>query len=71
MEKPVQLRVRERIKELQTLENPLRHKDVRCLEGKLRGHYRLRVGEYHLVFGLDTQNETIAIHAIVPRGHAY
>ena len=34
------------------IENPLRHKDVRALEGKLKGFYRLRVGPYRVIFEL-------------------
>jgi mRNA interferase RelE/StbE len=52
-------------------ENPLRFKDVRPLEGKLDGFYRLRVGENRAIFELDGKNKRIGVLAIVPRGKAY
>jgi mRNA interferase RelE/StbE len=71
MERSVQIRIRDRIRQLAALENPLRHKDVRDLEGKLQGYYRLRVGEYRLIFELDPANKKIGIQAVAPRGKAY
>lgn len=71
MERPAQLRIRDRVKQLETLENPLRHKDVRDLEGKFQGYYRLRIGEYRLIFELDPTNRKISVNAIAPRGSAY
>lgn len=71
MERSAQLRLRDRISQLEAFENPLRHKDVRGLEGKLQGYYRLRVGGYRLIFELDHMNRKININAIAPRGSAY
>ena len=71
MERSTQHRIRARIRELEALQNPLGHKDVRGLEGKLQGYHRLRVGEYRLIFRLDVQNKMIRINAIAPRGQAY
>ena len=59
------------LEELARLENPLRHKDVRSLEGKLKGFYRLRVGEYRAIFELDPENKRIGLLALVPRGKGY
>lgn len=53
------------------MENPLRHKDVRSLEGKLRGYHRLRIGEYRAVFELDTEGGRIGVLAVIPRGEGY
>ncbi|MBP7707199.1 MAG: hypothetical protein KA243_08140 [Candidatus Aminicenantes bacterium] len=41
---------------LATLENPLRHKDVRALGDKLLGLYRFRIGEYRVIFELGSDN---------------
>lgn len=71
MERSVQLRIRDRIRQLEAFENPLRHKDVRALEGKLQGYYRLRIGEYRLIFELDPKSRKIMLSAIAPRGNAY
>jgi mRNA-degrading endonuclease RelE of RelBE toxin-antitoxin system len=56
---------------LATLENPLRHKDVRALEGRLLGLYRLRIGEYRVIFELGSDEAEIVVYAVVPRGKAY
>ena len=64
-------RILDGLQELGDTENPLRHKDVRPLEGKLKGFYRLRVGEYRFIFELDSENRRIGLLAIVPRGKGY
>jgi mRNA interferase RelE/StbE len=64
-------RILDRVEEFGDIENPLRHKDVRALEGKLRGFYRLRVGRYRVIFELDRENKRIGVLAIVPRGKGY
>ncbi len=64
-------RILDRLEELGDVENPLRHKDVRPLEGKLKGFYRLRVGKYRIIFELDRENRRIGLLAIVPRGKGY
>ena len=56
---------------LATLENPLRHKDVRALEGRLLGLYRFRIGEYRVIFELESGKTEIVVHAVEPRGKAY
>ena len=71
METSVHIRVLDQLDQLSALENPLRHKDVRSLEGKLRGYYRLRIGEYRFIFELDPMNRNIGVNSIVPRGNAY
>jgi len=69
--KKVSSRIIGRLEELGETQNPLRHKDVRALEGKLRAFYRLRVGEYRVIFELDPGNGRIGVLAIVSRGKGY
>jgi mRNA interferase RelE/StbE len=71
LEKPVRTRILARLEELGAAENPLRHKDIRPLEGKLEGFHRLRVGEFRLIIEFDETNKLIGAHAIVTRGKAY
>lgn len=71
LEKSITSRILVRLEELGESENPLRHKDVRPLEGKLRGFHRLRVGEYRLIVEFDTEHNRIGVLAVVPRGKAY
>lgn len=56
---------------LEITENPLLHQGVRPLIGKLKGFYRLRVGDFRIIFELDRQNKRIGVHVIAPRGNAY
>ena len=41
--------------------------DIRALSG--RDGYRIRVGDYRILFDIDDQN--IIVHDIAPRGQAY
>lgn len=69
--KRVSIRILDNLEVLGGLENPLRHKDVRPLEGELEGFFRFRVGEYRLIFEMDSPNRRIGILAIVIRGRGY
>ncbi len=71
LETDVSLRILDRLEELGGTENPLGHKAVRALEGKLKPFFRLRVGDYRIIFELDSGGKRIGILAIVPRGKAY
>ena len=64
-------RILQCLEELEDMENPLLHKDVRTLIGKMRGFYRLRIGEFRIIFELDRQDRRIGIHVIVSRKNAY
>ena len=71
LDKTASLRVLDRLGELANAENPLRHRDVRSLEGKLKEYYRFRVGEYRVIFELDQRGRRIGVLAVVPRGKGY
>ena len=59
------------LEELEGMNNPLLHGDVRPLIGKLRGFYRLRIGDFRIIFELDRKKSRIGIHVIVSREDAY
>jgi mRNA interferase RelE/StbE len=65
------LRILDRLEELGEKENPTFQKDVRPLEGKLKGFYRLRIGDLRVIFEIDWAEKRIGVLAIVPRGNAY
>ena len=71
LEKKTAQRILDRLEELEGLDNPTFHKDIRPLTGRLRGFYRLRVSELRIIFELDIKNKRIGVHLIVPRGNAY
>jgi mRNA interferase RelE/StbE len=71
LERAASLRILDRLEELTEAENPLRHKDTRPLEGKLKGFFRFRIGEYRVIFELDPAGQRIGVLAVVPRGNAY
>ncbi len=37
----------------------------------LKGFYRLRVGDYRIIFEILVTRKVVAVHSIVPRGKAY
>lgn len=59
------------LERLESVENPTFHKDVKPLTGKLKGYYRLRVGDYRLILEMDRDKKRIGVLVIVPRGDAY
>jgi mRNA interferase RelE/StbE len=71
LDKRTSRRLLDGLEKLEEIEEPLFHKDVRPLAGKLRGFYRLRVGDLRVIFELDRSNNRIGVQVIVPRGDAY
>ena len=69
LDKQTQKRIIKALRELEKMENPLLHTGVRPLTGKLKGKYRLRIGNLRLIFGVG--EEVIKVYAILPRGKAY
>ncbi|MBM3295161.1 MAG: type II toxin-antitoxin system RelE/ParE family toxin [Candidatus Aminicenantes bacterium] len=71
LERSAATRILDRLEDVASAENPVHHRDVRALEGKLRGFYRLRVGEYRAILEFDRKGRRVGVLAIVPRGQAY
>ena len=44
--------------------------DIKHLQG-YNGMYRLRVGDFRVIFSMDTEEDIIIIRDILPRGEAY
>jgi mRNA interferase RelE/StbE len=63
-------RIKRSLLELEKSENPLVHPKVRPLIGKLRGDYRLRVGDWRILFTPEKDQQIICVYAILPRGGA-
>jgi len=64
-------RILRNLEKLEDMDNPLLHRDVKPLIGKLRGFYRLRIGDFRIIFELDRKKRRIGIHIIVSREDAY
>ena len=71
LDKKLKKRIKNHLKEISTYYNPLDYAQVRPLTGELRGFYRLRIGNYRIVFSLIQEDKVIAVVNIVPRGDAY
>lgn len=71
LDKSTSHRLLNSLEKLEITENPLSHKDVRPLVGKLRGFYRLRVRDFRIIFELEKPDKRIGVHVIIPRGNAY
>ena len=54
---------------LDLLENEPPEGDIKKLQG--RDGYRLVVGDYRILFDIDTGNDRIDVFTIAPRGQAY
>ena len=64
-------RIKKFLTALEEAANPLFHHDVRPLTGQLGGDYRLRVGEWRVLFSPDRSARVIHVYAILPLGGAY
>lgn len=71
LDKTTRGRIKKALKELELEQNPLLNHNVRPLIGQLKGDYRLRVGDWRLLFTPDINEKIIHVYAILPRGDAY
>jgi len=71
LDKKTRVRIKEALYDLEKAQNPFHHKDVRALTGKLHGDWRLRVGEWRILFTPHAESKTLYVYAIFPRGEAY
>ena len=71
LDKKMRIRVKKSLLELEKSENPLLHSQVKPLTGKLQGDYRLRVGDWRILFTPDKDTKMLYVFAILPRGDAY
>jgi len=71
LDKKLQKNIKEKLRALSRQQNPLENVQVRALTGELKGFYRLRIGDYRIIFALLEEEKVIAVVNIVPRGDAY
>ncbi len=51
--------------------DPFFGKDICKLKGELAGLYRLRVGDYRIIYHVDEERKIVTIEAIGTRGEMY
>jgi len=51
--------------------DPLRHPNAKPLVGPLKGFFRFRMGDYRIVYQIDTGKEIVYVVRIVHRKEAY
>jgi len=66
LDKDLKNRIKSELEALSGLENPLDHRQVRPLTGELRGFFRLRVGDYRIIFAILDAEKIIAVVNIAP-----
>jgi mRNA interferase RelE/StbE len=70
--KKLDLSVRRRIRDslVELAENPYSDPHVKRLKG-FKDLFRKRVGDYRIVFGMDTENSVIMVLRVASRGQVY
>jgi len=71
LDRKARRRIKQVLRDLEDEEKPLLHPSVRPLTGKLKGDYRVRVGDWRLLFTPDRGSRILHVYAILPRGDAY
>ena len=68
---PTRRWIKEVLRELECSEMPLLHPRVKPLTGKLKGDWRVRVGDWRILLTADRESKVLRVYAILPRGDAY
>lgn len=71
LDKKLRQRIKSSLLELEMTLNPLLHNSVRPLTGELRGDYRMRVGDWRILFTPEKTKKILYVYSILPRGKAY
>ena len=71
LDKTARRRIKRALRELESAERPLLHGRVRPLTGKLRGDYRVRIGDWRVLITPDREARVLHVYAVLPRGDAY
>jgi len=64
-------RIKEALRELGDVKQPLLHPRARPLTGRLKGDYRIRIGGWRILLTPDRASKVLHVYAILPRGDAY
>jgi mRNA interferase RelE/StbE len=64
-------RIRQALEKIEQAKDPFSHPGVKTLVGPLKGDYRVRVGDWRILFTPDHDNKILHVYAILPRASAY
>ena len=71
LDRKTRQRIKKALQVLEQEETPLFYPQVRPLTGKLKGDYRMRVGDWRVLFTPEKERKVLHVYAILPRGDAY
>ena len=71
LDRTTRRRIKDSLRDLEEVDQPLLHSRVRPLTGKLKGDYRVRVGGWRILLPPDRETMVLRVYAILPRGNAY
>ena len=71
LDRTTRRRIKKTLQDLEDAEQPLLHPRARPLTGKLKGDYRIRVGDWRVLLTPDRESKVLHVYAILPRGDAY
>jgi len=71
LDKTTRRRIKKALQDLENSEKPLLQPRVRPLTGRLKGDYRIRVGDWRILLTPDRESRVLLVYAILPRGDAY
>jgi len=71
LDKKIRKRVKDVLLDLEAQENPLLHPRIRPLTGKLKGDFRVRVGDWRILLTPDRDQMVLQVYALLPRGGLY
>lgn len=71
LDKKTRQRIKRALQALEKEENPFLLPSVRPLTGELKGDYRMRVGDWRVLFTPDNEKKALYVYAILPQGNAY
>lgn len=68
LDRPVRLRI---LRKIEWLAENLESLSLETLAGQWRGMYKLRVGDYRVIYTLDPARELLIVHAVGHRSRVY
>lgn len=71
LDKKTKKRIKDALMKLEKEENPFIWSNVKALTGELKGDFRLRVGNWRVLFTPNEKCKILHVYAILPRGKAY